>query len=308
MSYVYRLAGENLELAGAELKGFLRSQGIEEVPERQEDIAWTESEPSQLRRLALVHEVSRIIERSESLETDYVPEGAFAVRSDLDGVEEELGGELNSEGNRVDLEDPDTVINVYQVDGQYIISEQVLDIDRGLFRGRRNQERPFSSPVSLDPVLARVMVNLSEVSAGEKLLDPFCGTGGILIEAGLCGVDVYGLDLQNEMVEGTEQNLEEYGLIRHDIRQGSFPEIAEIFDNLAFDAAVTDLPYGQSSKSKGEPAERFIRMYDEIVEDGKAVFMYNKPELEGLEADFEIYVHKNLTRYLYILRSGSNSP
>jgi tRNA (guanine10-N2)-dimethyltransferase len=190
------------------------------------------------------------------------------------------------------------VVKAYFTDEKIIIGEVVEDIDRGLFSKRKNQERPFSSPISLDPVLARVMVNLSEVSAGEKILDPFCGTGGLLIEAGLCGVGVYGLDIQEEMVKGSRENLEEYGIISHDIRQGDISELNEIFED-EFDAVVADLPYGKASVEEADPVEKFLDLIDEF--EGKTVFMYNEPSVGSYEADFSVYVHKSLTRYIYII-------
>ena len=42
--------------------------------------------------------------------------------------------------------------------------------------------------------LARAMVNLAIPEQG-KLLDPFCGTGGLIIEGILCDIDSYGSDL-----------------------------------------------------------------------------------------------------------------
>jgi Predicted DNA modification methylase len=301
MTYIYRLAGDDMKLAKAELQGFLKSQEIEEEPEVKKGVAITDSEPSQLRRLALVHEVSEVLDQGEGLYTDYRPENSFAVRSECgeEGIEEKVGAMLEKEGNSVDLEDPDEVIKVYRKGGEYIIGRLVEEIDRGLFEDRKNQNRPFSSPVSLDPGLARVLVNLSEVSLGEKLLDPFCGTGGILIEAGLCGVDVYGMDLQQEMVEGARENLEEYGIVNHDIRQGSIEEINEVFEE-NFDAIVTDLPYGQASKTEGEPAKEFLEKIDSF--EGRKVFMYDEPGLNGREPDFKVYEHKNLTRYIYIVQ------
>jgi tRNA (guanine10-N2)-dimethyltransferase len=299
--YVYRLAGEDRELAQAELEGFLKSQGIEEEPEFQNGFALTEAEPSQLKRLALVHEVGEVIDISEKPETDYRPESSYAVRAEgLDqSVEDELGELMDTEENSVDLEAPDEVIKVYRFNDSYCISRLVEDIDRGLFEQRKNQERPFSSPISLDPVLARVMVNLSEVQAGGSILDPFCGTGGILIEAGLCGIEVCGLDIQKEMVEGARENLENYGILAHDIREGDISDAQEIFGR-SFNAVVTDLPYGQSSKKEGNPVEDFLQVVPELT-DGKIVFMSDQPEVDDLEPGFEIYVHKNLTRYIYIL-------
>lgn len=305
MSYTYLLAGEDLDLAESELQGFLRSKSVDEGIERKNRLAFTESEPGQLRRLAMTHEVSEVIERAESLETDYRPENSFAVRAeDLTGegdtkkIEKELGGLLSTEGNSVELETPDETIKVYILEDEYVIGKQAVDIDRSLFRGRKNQHRPFSSPVSLDPVLARTMVNLAEVPAGGSILDPFCGTGGILIEAGLCGIGVHGIDIQEEMVEGARENLEEYGIISHDIRQGEVSEAGKVFEK-KFDAVITDLPYGKASKKEGSPVEDFLDVATGLAD--KVVFMSNRDDVGGLEPEFEIYVHKSLTRYLYVL-------
>lgn len=308
MSYLYLLAGENLELARAELNGFLKSQGIDERVSGEGRLAETDSEPmkGQLRRLALTHEVSQLINRTDDLEIDYRPEGSYAVRAfDLTGnadtkeVERKLGKILEMDQNQVDLESPEETIRVYITDNGYVIGRLIEEMDRSLFEKRKNQNRPFSSPVSLDPVLARVLVNLTGVKPGEELLDPFCGTGGILIEAGLCGIDVYGTDMQKEMVKGTRENLEEYGVIRHSIRQAEVDELEQIFDH-KFDAVVADLPYGKASKTEGNPVESFLNVAPKLT-DGKIVFMSDQESINDLEPEFEIYVHKNLTRYIYII-------
>lgn len=307
--YTYYLAGENLELAEAELNGFLRSRGSEEKAERDGRIALTESEPSRLRRLALTHEVGKLLDVQDSwkdLETDYSPENSYCVRAEnltenrlelnKEEIEKKFGSILQAGDNSVDLENPDEMFKVYFTGSKYYLTRIVQDIDRSLFDKRVNQERPFSSPISMDPVLARVLVNLSGVSVGEHVLDPFCGTGGILIEAGLCGIGVHGLDMQEKMVEGTRENLEAYGIINHDIRQGKIEEIDRIFDR-EFDAVITDLPYGKASKSEGDIVEEFLSFTEDKE---NVVFVYNEPEINGLEPDFEIYIHKNLTRYIYL--------
>ena len=295
MTYIYRLAGENLELAEAELRGFLRSQGIDESPERTGRLAFTQSHPGQLKRLALTHEISE----KKDLEA-YTPTGSFKVNAKTGNnpqeLEERLGDQLSSPENTVDLENPDTEINAYQVEDSLVIGEQVQKINRGLYQERSNEKRPYSAPVSLDPVLARVMVNLSEAKPGDTVLDPFCGTGGILIEAGLCGCAVRGFDAQREMVTGTERNLENYGVINHEVE-------AEKIQDSSFNSAdvvVTDLPYGKSSAEKGNPVKAFLEKIKEF--DGPAVFMYDEPRIEGLEPVHEIYIHGSLTRYIFIRR------
>lgn len=53
--------------------------------------------------------------------------------------------------------------------------------------------------------LARILVNLS--FARYNLLDPFCGVGTILQEGMISGIDVYGVDIDNESVEASKENL-----------------------------------------------------------------------------------------------------
>ena len=73
---------------------------------------------------------------------------------------------------------------------------------------RRAGERPFFKPVSLDPMLARLAVN---VAAGPlergPVVDPMTGTGGFLIEASLSGRNAIGIDIHSEMVQGANANL-----------------------------------------------------------------------------------------------------
>ncbi|MFB6182881.1 MAG: methyltransferase domain-containing protein, partial [Candidatus Nanohaloarchaea archaeon] len=210
-----------------------------------------------------------------------------------------VGEKLSGSNNIVDLENPEVKYKVYRLEDEIVVSKVIEDINRGLFEKRKNQERPFSSPVSLNPVIARALVNIAGLEAGEHILDPFCGTAGILIEAGLCGIGVHGLDMQGEMVEGSRENLEEFGIINHDIREGDVKNIEEIFDLSLFDGVVTDLPYGRASKTSEDFKTAFLDLTDKI--DGKTVFMYNEEDFKGLKPEAEIYMHKNLSRYVYII-------
>ncbi len=77
----------------------------------------------------------------------------------------------------------------------------------------------------MSPKLARCMVNLTGMIAGDIVLDPFCGTGGILIEAGVMGARVVGADIDERMVEGTIKNLEYCGVKEYEIFQGDARDI-----------------------------------------------------------------------------------
>lgn len=60
----------------------------------------------------------------------------------------------------------------------------------------------------LPPKLAQIMLNLAQAQPGQRILDPFCGTGVVLQEAALLGCNVYGTDLQPRMIDFTKTNLE----------------------------------------------------------------------------------------------------
>ena len=288
-----------MELAEAELNGFLKAVGEDEKASRQDRLAFTEPHPDQLKRLALTHEVAEEIDPEE-----FRPEGSYAVRVEnisdkeleKEEIESEIGQKISTDDNSVDLENPETIVKVYITEDQKFYGKLVEDIPRNLFKQRSNEKRPYSSPISMDPILARVLVNLSETSTGESLLDPFCGTGGILIEAGLCGIMPRGLDIQEEMVEGSKENLNNYGVINFDIQEGDISEIDELFDE--YNAVISDLPYGKASKQENDAVEKFLNFIEDF--DRKTVFMYNMASLGDYKADFEVYVHNNLTRYIYL--------
>lgn len=60
----------------------------------------------------------------------------------------------------------------------------------------------------LPPKLAQTMLNLAQVAPGNRVLDPFCGTGVVLQEAALMAANVYGTDLSERMIEYTRDNLQ----------------------------------------------------------------------------------------------------
>ena len=89
------------------------------------------------------------------------------------------------------------------------------------------------------PRMARTLVNIANAQEGEVMLDPFCGTGGILIEAGLLGIHAVGSDFDPLMIMGSRQNSADASLILGDATQ------LPIGDS-TIDTVVTDFPYGQS--------------------------------------------------------------
>ncbi|HBW73718.1 MAG: hypothetical protein UX20_C0007G0011 [Candidatus Magasanikbacteria bacterium GW2011_GWC2_45_8] len=87
--------------------------------------------------------------------------------------------------------------------------------------GKRDFERPAADPKSgmLPPKVARIMLNLAQVKEGETILDPFCGSGTILMEAALLRPHnkLYGSDLSARAIKDTQINFNwlkhEYSLV-----------------------------------------------------------------------------------------------
>ena len=118
--------------------------------------------------------------------------------------------------------------------------------------------RPVLGPTTLDNDLAYLMVNFAEVRYGDTVLDPFCGTCGILITSATKGARVLGSDLDIRVLRGWNCTYSKGGQARKDVLLNfehyglERPEILAI-DNSAkkrcwrrpwIDKIVTDTPYG----------------------------------------------------------------
>ena len=88
----------------------------------------------------------------------------------------------------------------------------VQDIDAYTFRDRRRPRRDAHNGM-LPPKLAQTMINLAVGAAklatdNVNILDPFCGTGVVLQEATLMSYQVYGTDLNPQMIDNTKVNMD----------------------------------------------------------------------------------------------------
>lgn len=87
----------------------------------------------------------------------------------------------------------------------------VQDIGAYTLRDRGRPRRDTRNGM-LPPKLAQTMINLArgacQLTRPTNLLDPFCGTGVILQEAGLMGLTTYGSDNNPRMIKYTQTNLD----------------------------------------------------------------------------------------------------
>lgn len=177
-------------------------------------------------------------------------------------IEKEIGGIIKLKTNaKVNLTKPDILVRVVILENTFFISNVLEMRDREYFQKNRPHLRKYFHPGCMLPKLARAMVNLARVKEGDIVLDPFCGTGGFLIEAGLIGAKLIGCDIDWRMASGTLINLEEYNLLDKVIKVKRLDAkyVKEFLNELNIekvDAIVTDPPYGIST-AKRERLKRY---------------------------------------------------
>jgi tRNA (guanine10-N2)-dimethyltransferase len=231
-----------------------------------------------------------------------------SLKSDL--VEREVGRILFKRGLKADLKDPEMELRGIITAGWVVLGKEVARPDRHSFQKRRPHLKPFFHPGVLMPRMARVLVNLSQAVRGESLLDPFAGTGGILVEACLMGIKGIGLDVQRKMVQGSRDNLTglDCTLMLGDAKRLPFLEAS-------LEAAVLDTPYGRSALIRARSKEALLdeslaELHRVLIPGRRMVVMADRPIETQVEASgFRILerhthrVHRSLTRFVFACRA-----
>ena len=200
---------------------------------------------------------------------------SFRVRCDRRGthpfqspaVERLAGGVLQSRyGTPVDLEEPECDVHV-DIFGTHVFAGVRLTAPGA----DRRFSKPFHQRISTRSVVAYGMLNLSGIlSKPAQLLDPFCGSGTILLEAAdlIPGIDLYGCDTHAEAVQGTKENLSRLGAdTRARILEGDARIMSELFPRESIGYIVTDPPLGIRMGKK----LNFYRFYVDFLTEAKKV-------------------------------------
>jgi tRNA (guanine10-N2)-dimethyltransferase len=213
-------------------------------------------------------------------------------------------GKVLSHEHDIDLTSPDLKVRVLLSEKvHFFISE--YEIDRKQFDRRKVAERPFFSPISLHPRYARALINLTEAKRGGTVLDPFCGTGGIVLEAALLGMKSLGSDIDPEMVEGCKRNLEHFG-VEAEVQVADVGDVPSVFGMVG--TVATDPPYGRAASTKKEDIDilyrRGIKASAEVLSPGSRAGIVLPREVKTDEMDLlELHrqrVHRSLTRHYHI--------
>ena len=178
------------------------------------------------------------------------------------GLLDKFAQRFRAGGGRIDLDAPARrFFLALESDESVWVAEELAPVDRASFARRRMPTLPFRRPVSLPPKLGRVAVNLAAVRPSDRVVDPFVGTGALLLEAALLGARVTGGVRDAEMVKGAVRNFAHHHLEFDSLTSADAGDAASRVEGARFDALVTDPPYGRSSGSGGEePAALLARI------------------------------------------------
>ena len=326
-------------------------------PNRSRGLAYTHRASELLGRTDASLDSARVLLETAPIDRDRA--GTIAVRAtdvygstgvDTERAERELGGVLVDRGFGVDLDEPDQVLRATFSEGRlppernaagatgdlltpvegnnregdhvsvctlgWLTAESVRD-----FGTRSPTDKPFFQPGSMDALLARAIANIADARPGATILDPMCGTGGVLVEAGLVGADVIGTDAQTKMARGARANLSHFldqeapspvGVDRGAWHVGRGDGTRLPLADDAVDGVVFDAPYGRQSKiERHRLADLVSGALSEArrVADRAVVVADRSWATEAraagweLDAAFERRVHRSLTRYVLVLNT-----
>ena len=235
-------------------------------------------------------------------------------------IERLVGGLFHDRGSNFNLENPKRRFGI-------VLDNSAGNVAWGWMVGQgpgkqgwsamRANKRPFFRPVSLEPRLARAAVNIAAGADTGYVVDPMCGTGGILIESALTGRPTLGIDFDPVMVEGSQENID-WAKVDAEVKRGDATRF-ELPNDVA--AVVVDPPYGRNSPSDEKLIEDMLANIRSQNSECKLVVILpveaggddldeeimTDIELPGYEvkAAFGIPVHKSLGRVMIIAEAST---
>ena len=328
--YAFELSGEHPTIPRSEALALLAvtSSGYQVVAEGERSLVIEARDldfPRIGARMGMVHRVVEVAAEGEPTPEGVaeaaagldLPDRSYRVRAKRlggaplgsDEVERMVCSVLWRRGYHADLAAPEVEIRAIVTAERLYLGREVARADRTGFRDRRPHKKPFFHPGAILPKLARALVNLSCVREGERLLDPFAGTGGFLVEAGLMAVRGLGVDVQEEIVRGSATNLAglDTALIVGDAMRLPLKDES-------IEAAVSDAPYGRSALIQAGSRDELLagslaELRRVLVPGRRTIYVDDRPVGGAIEeAGFEILeahqerVHRSLTRHVFVCR------
>lgn len=201
--------------------------------------------------------------------------------------------------SKLKLTKPEAKLKCFYINNKICVT-QLIHENKEKFEKRKPHKLIAPHPASCDPKLARAMVNLTGINKG-KILDPFCGAGGMLIEASLMNLKPTGYDIDDKMLKRAKTNL------KH-LKCKADLKLKDALTLPATNYIVSDLPYGKGTKAVNlkELYESFFKVLKKKLKKTAVIgipdFVEINPKLK-IKHEFIIYIHKSLSKRIIVFSS-----
>ncbi len=217
-----------------------------------------------------------------------------------------LISKIKEKGAVVNLKNPDKIFSLIKFKSKIYFCERIYVNSKDYLK-RNPKLRPEFHPGACSSKFAKTLVNLSSIKKNNELLDPFCGTGGILIEAEFMGIKSFGSDLNRIMINRSRINLEHYKLNPKLIVEDALQIKGK------YSAIVTELPFGKTTKIDFKVPKLFKlfleniykhNIADTVVVGLPSKFRYDYKKWTKV-FDHNVYLHKSLSKRILVLKRNN---
>ncbi|MEM4259983.1 MAG: methyltransferase domain-containing protein [Candidatus Woesearchaeota archaeon] len=259
-------------------------------------------------KIVSISEIETLKNNIDKLDWNKIIDGTYAIRNHnfKEFSEIELANMVyhKIKSSRVCLDSPNTKIEFYKINSNVYCCKLLYE-NNERYENRLSHKLPNISPTSMHPRLARAMVNIANE---DEITDPFCGIGGILLEASLCKIKVVGYDIDKIQLDKAKENLDYYKIKNYKLIHADATKL-----RTKTKAIVTDPPYGKNSKTTEIPVNlylKFLKNSEKIT--AKIVITFPntidykkiiKKTHWHIVEEFDYYIHKSMTKKVLLLRN-----
>ncbi|MEA3430676.1 MAG: N-6 DNA methylase [Nanoarchaeota archaeon] len=314
--YIFHLSGENIELATYELLTLIdKKEGVlvddlfllnlKNINGLDKRLAFTHS----IYKLLFVCDKKAfskkitVFDWNQIIKKDY----KVVVKGDLQFSEKELGSLIWHKLRRpkVNIKTPETLIVFFVRKNMIYASIFISDIDKS-YLNRKPHLLPGLHPSGMSPKLAKAVVNILNPKKGSVVLDPFCGSCGLLIEVSLMGFSVRGYDLDQRMLDKAMSNFSFLNITDYKLELRDALSVRRSFSFI-----ITDLPYGRGTRSQDILAlyKSFLKILEIVLKKRAVVIFPSFVNYKNLirktrfkiVKHFSFYLHKSLGKNIIVL-------
>ncbi|MBM6619531.1 TRM11 family SAM-dependent methyltransferase [Bacillus suaedaesalsae] len=186
----------------------------------------------------LLEKVTFIPLSTKSFKTIYVRHDELLDQIDLKErrrIEREVGMNIPGE---VHMETPEQYYGIINFGEKWYVGQYHKNDAVWL----KHQNKPNSYSTALNTRVARAVVNIAVPhNTNEKVIDPCCGIGTVLVEGLSMGINIIGSDRNPLILQGTRENIAHFGYETEVL----YRDIRDVVNQ--YDVAIIDMPYNLCS-------------------------------------------------------------